>query len=107
MQSLQLPDYLKNALTNEAPNEQVSEALTRMEDHRTMQSYRIFDFVPPDQAHLINNPSGQKPTSYLYLELSSQPVVLTINLGVLGSQQLRERNASREKKAIEGSSDGP
>lgn len=35
-------------LADKAPNEETAEALTRLEDNRTMQSYQIFDFVPPD-----------------------------------------------------------
>ena len=59
------------------------ENAVRVEDTRTMQSYQLFNHIPPDQMHILNNNQGQRPTAYLYLELSFQPVTLTVNLGLL------------------------
>ena len=97
MQSIKLPTYLQNILIDnvsgmdnldENTKKEMIENAIRVEDIRSMQSYQVFNYVPPDQMHLINSNSNQKPTPYLYLELSSQPVQLTVSLS---SSQLRNQ----------------
>lgn len=41
---------------------------------------------------------GQQPTSYLYLELSSQPVVLNMQLGDLGIYRASLNGAKQNSK---------
>ena len=70
----------------------------RVEDTRQMQSYQLFSHIPPDQMHLLNNSSGQRPTAYLYLELSAQPVSLTINLGALSPTNVKGQSEANQEE---------
>ena len=47
------------------------ESALQVEDQRTMQSYNIFKFFP--------DPSTGVRVPFLYLELSRQPILLTIS----------------------------
>jgi len=98
MQSLRLPDYLLARVKNnifqmdsidEATKQNSYETAVRIDDQRTMQSYQIFKYFPDAE-------TGVR-VPFLYLELSRQPVLLTIspssNMGHLQSQvQAREQN---------------
>jgi len=60
------------------------EKATRIEDQRSMQSYSIFKLMP--------DPSTGIKVPFLYLELSRQPVLLTVSplLSALSQLQGRE-----------------
>lgn len=55
------------------------ETALKMEDQRTMQSYNIFKFLP--------DPESGVRVPFLYLELSKQPVLLTISPSLSAAAQ--------------------
>mmetsp|Transcript_26025 Transcript_26025/g.32469 ORF Transcript_26025/g.32469 Transcript_26025/m.32469 type:complete len:204 (+) Transcript_26025:244-855(+) len=98
MQSLRLPEYLQSRLSeniqqmdniNDLIKQKSLETALRIEDQRTMQSYQIFKLMP--------DPASGVRVPFLYLELSRQPVLLTISpLSSMQSQlQAKERNEER------------
>ena len=70
------------------------ETALRVEDQRTMQSYHLFKYIPPES----EGPNQRTP--YLLLELSNQPVVLTISIGRQNLQHLRNKAPPEEMKQL-------
>ena len=60
---------------DEEMRKRAQETALKIEDQRTMQSYHIFKYLPEQEGKTQNTP-------YLLLELSNQPVVLTISIGL-------------------------
>ena len=72
------------------------ESALKIEDQRTMQSYHIFKYLPEQDGASQKTPI----TPYLLLELSNQPVVLTISIGLQNLQQLRNKAPPEEMKQL-------
>ena len=58
-----------------------------------MQSYNIFKYMPEKDGVVQSTP-------YLLLELSNQPVILTISIGVQNLQQIRNNAHPEEMKEL-------
>ena len=70
------------------------ETSLKVEDQRTMQSYNMFKYLPE------SDDSNSSKCPYLLLELSYQPVILTISVGQKNLQQIRNNAHPEEMKEL-------